>query len=718
MARNSFGVSNWSFSPTFVVRPGVPTGLHVSAVSCSQLDLVWSDNSGSEAGYKVYRNGNLIATLSQDTTSYADSGLSQNTNYSYFVKAYRGNIESNPSNTTNATTTTCSTTPPLLTLSLGSTLKNRPVTIELRYPLLEILGSIFTWSATTDANGNITNFPLTNANPGTAYYVLVKPQGWLRKQEEIILVSGTNLLNLQSRFDSSAAGDINGNNRVDILDYQMLSNTFGGTSSVSDLNGDGSVNILDYQYLSNGFGKVGDGGEILIDGASAGTAAVPSEGQLTLVPSTNAPQVGDVITLDLNFNTATLPMAALEAMIAYDQCVLEPLVNQVTHSGMFATTAIVSTPGTFEYSAHKWTGVNPGSSVSGSGHVASIPFRVIASVPSSTTLAIRFRPGSTYLSNMARDDIVQPFLGHVANAVLYPQGGPQRPSQVAQILSPSSGEILVQDLVLLQAHVSDSCNGTHQVTFFVFHDGQWHPVAVDDDGTDGWAVYWDASQVSDQVIQVKALAGDFAGNGIETAVTSNIILDRRSTADTIFSDIQSNYWALNFIERLYSAGITGGCGANPLNYCPEEMVTRAQMAVFLERGMRGSSYNPPGVGGSTGFGDVQPTHWAGAWIKQLATDGITGGCGSGNYCPESPVTRAQMAVFLLRSKYGPSYSPPAVGGGTGFSDVQPGYWAAAWIKQLVAEGITSGCGTGTYCPESPVTRAQMAVFLVRTFSLP
>ena len=142
------------------------------------------------------------------------------------------------------------------------------------------------------------------------------------------------------------------------------------------------------------------------------------------------------------------------------------------------------------------------------------------------------------------------------------------------------------------------------------------------------------------------------------------------------------------------------------------------MAVFLERGIHGSSYNPPAVGNSTGFTDVAPNYWAGAWIKQLVTEGITAGCGSGNYCPESPVTRAQMAVFLLRSKYGASYSPPAVGNSTGFTDVDPTHWAGAWIKQLVAEGITAGCGTDTYCPESPVTRAQMAVFLVRTFNLP
>jgi hypothetical protein len=185
---------------------------------------------------------------------------------------------------------------------------------------------------------------------------------------------------------------------------------------------------------------------------------------------------------------------------------------------------------------------------------------------------------------------------------------------------------------------------------------------------------------------------------------------------TTFTDVKTDYWAWQYVERLVNAWITAGCGAG--QYCPESTVTRAQMAVFLERGMKGSAYSPPVVGGSTGFGDVQPTHWAGAWIKQLAADGITGGCGGGNYCPDGPVTRSQMAVFLLKAKYGASYNPPALDGSTGFGDVQPTHWAAAWIKQLVVEGITAGCGSGNYCPEAPVTRAQMAVFLVRTFNLP
>jgi hypothetical protein len=50
--------------------------------------------------------------------------------------------------------------------------------------------------------------------------------------------------------------------------------------------------------------------------------------------------------------------------------------------------------------------------------------------------------------------------------------------------------------------------------------------------------------------------------------------------------------------------------------------------------------------------------------------------------------------------------------------VPANHWAAAWIKQLAAEGITSGCAAGSYCPDTPITRAQLAVFLTKTFNLP
>ena len=117
------------------------------------------------------------------------------------------------------------------------------------------------------------------------------------------------------------------------------------------------------------------------------------------------------------------------------------------------------------------------------------------------------------------------------------------------------------------------------------------------------------------------------------------------------------------------------------------------------------------------FVDVPADAFAAAWIEQLAAMGITAGCGSGAYCPDRAITRGEMAVLLLRAKNGASYQPPPASG-SAFSDVrrEPALRSRA-IEQLAAEGITAGCGGNRYCPEEPVTRAQMAVFLVRAFSL-
>ena len=184
--------------------------------------------------------------------------------------------------------------------------------------------------------------------------------------------------------------------------------------------------------------------------------------------------------------------------------------------------------------------------------------------------------------------------------------------------------------------------------------------------------------------------------------------------DQLFTDVAPDQWAYDYIQTLAMSGITGGCGGD--NYCPGDPVSRAQMAIFLERGIQGSSFVPPPATG-TMFDDVSDSYWAAAWIEQLASDGITGGCGVGNnYCPDSIVTRDQMAVFLLRSKYGSAYVPPAATG-TMFDDVSVNHWAVDWIEQLAVEGVTGGCDASNYCPDAEVSRDQMAVFLVRIFGL-
>ena len=96
-------------------------------------------------------------------------------------------------------------------------------------------------------------------------------------------------------------------------------------------------------------------------------------------------------------------------------------------------------------------------------------------------------------------------------------------------------------------------------------------------------------------------------------------------------------------------------------------------------------------------------------IAQLTAAGITRGCGPDRFCPDQPVTRGQMAAFLVRALD----LPPA---DTTFADTK-GHTFAADIAALARSGITRGCGPDRFCPDQPVTRGQMAAFLVRALRL-
>jgi hypothetical protein len=109
-ARNSAGESGWSSTRTFTVQPAAPSNLDAQAIGCDQINLTWTNNSGSYDGFKVYRNGAYLTSTSN--TSYHDTGLNENTTYSYYVKAYKGSIESAASNTDSAGTPPCAVPQP------------------------------------------------------------------------------------------------------------------------------------------------------------------------------------------------------------------------------------------------------------------------------------------------------------------------------------------------------------------------------------------------------------------------------------------------------------------------------------------------------------------------------------------------------------------------------------------------------------------------------
>jgi hypothetical protein len=137
------------------------------------------------------------------------------------------------------------------------------------------------------------------------------------------------------------------------------------------------------------------------------------------------------------------------------------------------------------------------------------------------------------------------------------------------------------------------------------------------------------------------------------------------------------------------------------------------MAVFIIRAMLGEGFTFPAT---PFFTDVPATHPYFNYVQKMRDLGITTGCTATTYCPDDPVTRSQMAVFLVRGKLSNLFADAFTFPSTAyFTDVPAGNARFAFVQKLRELGVTSGCTATTYCPDQAVTREQMAVFIVRAF---
>lgn len=166
---------------------------------------------------------------------------------------------------------------------------------------------------------------------------------------------------------------------------------------------------------------------------------------------------------------------------------------------------------------------------------------------------------------------------------------------------------------------------------------------------------------------------------------------------TPFTDIGGSIFVAD-ISWAYAEGITAGCTAT--RFCPDDPVTREQMASFLDR----MFHLPPTA--TDFFVDDEASIHEGS-INRLAAAGITGGCAADRYCPKDLVTREQMASFLARA------AGLTTGAGRNYFLDDDFHSHEANIDRVAAAGISGGCQAWHFCPSLSVTRGQMAAFLHR-----
>ncbi len=166
------------------------------------------------------------------------------------------------------------------------------------------------------------------------------------------------------------------------------------------------------------------------------------------------------------------------------------------------------------------------------------------------------------------------------------------------------------------------------------------------------------------------------------------------------------------IEAIAAAGITNGCNPPTSDkYCPSTSVSRGQMAAFLDRALGWPATN------KDFFTDDNDSVFEDS-INRMAAAGVSKGCnpdsGSTKFCPDTKVTRGQMAAFLVRAL---GYTDD--GGGDIFTD-DGGSIFESEIDRLATAGVTKGCNPPSntkFCPDNEVPRDQMASFLARALGL-
>jgi hypothetical protein len=180
----------------------------------------------------------------------------------------------------------------------------------------------------------------------------------------------------------------------------------------------------------------------------------------------------------------------------------------------------------------------------------------------------------------------------------------------------------------------------------------------------------------------------------------------------VFSDVAVSQPFFDAINLMLAKQITAGCATSPLRYCGEEGITRGQMAVFVIRSLVGDGFSFPATPFFTDVPAGPVPHPFFKYIQKMKELGITSGCTATEYCPDAPVTRGQMAVFVMRAKYGATtafpYPPTAY-----FRDAGGLHLFYRHIQKMRELGVTSGCSATEYCPDAQVTRGQMAIFLMR-----
>ncbi len=251
-------------------------------------------------------------------------------------------------------------------------------------------------------------------------------------------------------------------------------------------------------------------------------------------------------------------------------------------------------------------------------------------------------------------------------------------------------------------------------------------------------VSWSASVTSPgNFISITSPVGTVTGS---RALTLNVAAnggDRRSgvltinvSGEPVFNQVISIYQGKQYTDvpsdvqtpgKLNALAIASNCTLGSGFFCPNQTITRAELAEFFIKAIHGPGMPPPAAGPTPTFSDVPASHPLYAYIEDFYKRGFTNGCAAAplSFCPNSTVSRAELAVFLSKAL---NINPPVRTTQT-YRDVPPGFWAHSFIEEADARKLMGRCDVKTFvatshiwfCPADNTTRKEVADALSAAF---
>lgn len=234
---------------------------------------------------------------------------------------------------------------------------------------------------------------------------------------------------------------------------------------------------------------------------------------------------------------------------------------------------------------------------------------------------------------------------------------------------------------------------------FVLEDSRGREAYQATSNTSGTVRFTDVSSGTYTLLEKKAPEGYVLSNETYTLTVSGSRVTMNGKAYSPVTFVNHKAAELNRTDHfIFLVGYTDG------TFGPERDMTRAEVTTMFARLLTEEIEADKTY--SNTFSDVPKGYWAANYIGYMQQFGIITGYSDGSFRPDAPVTRAEFAAIASRFE-------KLTEGSKSFADVPDTYWAARYIDFAATRGWVTGYSDGTFKPEDPITRAEVAAATCR-----